>query len=407
MQFDEDEDNTNNTYEYNPKPSKARNNIQQNYHPMMESPPPQFSTIKSSPSTKKSSTKKSSKPQPDDFEEMLNNLAAPIEKMPHNVLSSQPNLTPAKSPKRPIKRKKGDNSQSSRPKMIHTQKTRVNIDDGKRKTKTFITRTTAEPLDSKSNNERNRPRTKNVNYHYMLPDKLPNATFPSEIALNEILNIKNEKLLEQEKGASDSEDASGGVYSFDLSKRNYNKYNSDIVNDLEEILRSPIKGSINQSSTTLNHNESVLETQDDCGRNESYEDEYHNEEVDEEHNEPDPIRYNPRPKRNIKPKSSLKVSPSSIKQEDKVSTRKSYNKVTKYGDRVIKTEQEISINEDYDDDDDNENDNSTINNSDSKSSNVPDSINCNATDSAHYKCEMCSAVFTDRAQLLVHVPVHI
>lgn len=32
-----------------------------------------------------------------------------------------------------------------------------------------------------------------------------------------------------------------------------------------------------------------------------------------------------------------------------------------------------------------------------------------ATANAHnlYKCEMCSEVFSDRAQLLVHVPIHI
>lgn len=405
MQFDEDEeeDDANNTYEYNPKSNKTRNI--QNYRALESPPPPQYQQIKQSPPAKKQNAKKLSKPSNDDFEEMLNNLAAPIEKMPHNVLSNNP--VPVKSPKRPIKRKKGDHGQSSRPKMIHTQKTRVNIEDGKRKTKTFITRTTAELLDSKSNNERNRPRTKNVNYHYMLPDKLPNATFPSEIALNEILNIKHEKLLEQEKGASDSEDASGGVYSFDLSKRNYNKYNSDIVNDLEEILRSPIKGTIHQSPSTLNRNEPILETNDHTGLNESYDDDHNNGSGKDE---PEPIRYNPRPKRNLKSKSSIKISPSSVKQEEKTPTRKTTNRVTRYEDKVIKTEQEISIHEEFDDDvDDGENHNisTKVNNIEIKSSHVPEPINCNTTSSAHYKCEMCSAVFTDRAQLLIHVPVHI
>lgn len=415
LPFDEDDDDINNTYEYNPKPSKARNS--QNYRNIESPPPPtqlQQSHFQPPPSkiSLPSTTKKSHQKKPaieknlNDFEELLNNLGTPLDKIHHNIITPS-NTSPSKVPKRPIKKKKNDNAQS-RPKMIHTQKTRVNIDDGKRKTKTLITRTTSEQIDSSSNQERNRARTKNVNYHYMLPDKLPNATFPSEIALNEILNIKNEKLLEQEKEASDSEDASIVGYSFDLTKRNYNKYNSDIVNDLEEILRSPIKG--HQSTSSLNHMDTILERTEI--RDDTYDDVEDEEYQQDEQPESEIIRYNPRPKRNLnKHKTISKLSASATKHDDKVPIRKSNhtNRISnnsRYHDKVTIKEEE-NINEDYDDDYDKGNRNDRIMTKNMTPNNVPDANSNNTSSNSLYKCEMCSAVFKDRSQLLVHVPVHI
>ncbi|GLV35915.1 uncharacterized protein CBL_09867 [Carabus blaptoides fortunei] len=76
----------------------------------------------------------------------------------------------------------------SRPKMIHTQKTRVPVDPvgegkGRHKTKTLITRTTPAELAREKaipSVERNRPRTKNVSYHVLQAEKLPVATFGDE-----------------------------------------------------------------------------------------------------------------------------------------------------------------------------------------------------------------------------------
>lgn len=83
-----------------------------------------------------------------------------------------------------------------RPKMIHTQKTRVPVDsqgDGKgRKTKTLITRTTpqVEHMVRGQVGERNRPRTKNVSYHVLQPEKLPVATFDQDNIVEEHDEIK-------------------------------------------------------------------------------------------------------------------------------------------------------------------------------------------------------------------------
>lgn len=96
------------------------------------------------------------------------------------------------------KKFKADTSATvSRPKMIHTQKTRVPVDsqEGKgRKTKTLITRTTPQEhmLRGQVSGERNRPRTKNVSYHVLQPEKYPAATFDqeNENPQEELLGIK-------------------------------------------------------------------------------------------------------------------------------------------------------------------------------------------------------------------------
>lgn len=77
-----------------------------------------------------------------------------------------------------------------RPKMIHTQKTRVPVEIGSdgvkkgQKTKTMVTRTPKVMPDSKAGGfpggERNRPRTKNVSYHVEGRLQMAPATFPKQ-----------------------------------------------------------------------------------------------------------------------------------------------------------------------------------------------------------------------------------
>lgn len=90
------------------------------------------------------------------------------------------------------KKVKSEQPVPSRPKMIHTQKTRVPVEsaDGSKvrhKTKTLVTRT--QPTELKSaTGERIRPRTKNVSYHIYNSDKMQVATFPEDdIAVNNLL----------------------------------------------------------------------------------------------------------------------------------------------------------------------------------------------------------------------------
>lgn len=100
----------------------------------------------------------------------------------------------SKQPPKPKKKTKPEQMVPSRPKMIHTQKTKVAVETGeggkmRHKTKTLITRT--QPTELKSvTGDRIRPRTKNVSYHIFNNEKLPLATFPqddTEQAVNNLL----------------------------------------------------------------------------------------------------------------------------------------------------------------------------------------------------------------------------
>uniref|UniRef100_A0A1B0D1D9 C2H2-type domain-containing protein n=1 Tax=Phlebotomus papatasi TaxID=29031 RepID=A0A1B0D1D9_PHLPP len=142
------------------------------------------------------------------------------------------------------------NSSQSRPKMIRTQKTRVAVEDGKRRTKTLITRTapadivatTASMVQAQTfarGSKQVRARIKNVNFHYQGERMMSPATFsdvPDQMA-QDGLSVKQEPVEMTATATVLEHDGSG------LSKKTYNKYSMDIVNDLEAILRSPIKQS--------------------------------------------------------------------------------------------------------------------------------------------------------------------
>ncbi|KAB0793929.1 hypothetical protein PPYR_13549 [Photinus pyralis] len=111
------------------------------------------------------------------YSDIYNNFTATIENI-NTIVSTKPSK---------VKRKLKNDQQPvpSRPKMIHTQKTRVPVESNeggkiRHKTKTLVTHT--QPTELKSaTGDRIRPRTKNVNYHHMLQsDKIPVATFGEE-----------------------------------------------------------------------------------------------------------------------------------------------------------------------------------------------------------------------------------
>lgn len=190
--------------------------------------------------------------------------------------------------------------QTSRPKMIHTQKMRVPVEDGKRKTRTLITRTSAkdphEPVVPTRLSKRNEKKQKNSN-HYVKDDM--------------------DLLLE--------------------SSRKHLKF-PEVVNDLEEIFRSPIK------SRESN-------------------DEYITSDL---HPPTMPKRTS---KRNAVQTNRYGVEKRTAARDDKLSKAIESPLAEPLN---IKVEAEASFSSDD-----------------------------------VFTCEMCSAVFRDRAQLLVHVPVHI
>lgn len=246
-----------------------------------------------------------------------------------------PTITSVVSVKAPPKRAKKPTKydlQPSRPKMIHTQKTRVPVEDGKRKTKTLITRTTAAKEAGHSKSTRNR-------------------------------TIEHKTIVKEEEGLTETE------ILLELSRKNL-KYSPDVVNDLEEILRSPIKGKDNN-------------------------DEYITSDV--------LTSYSARPQRSSTRRSVVPAAlyVTGAHKSQKPNTKSSGENARKYKIKESPTSSStVTAIDDHDMSYEESNikqemDEEFIMNSDGTS------------ESAKFTCSMCSAVFRDRSQLLVHVPIHI
>lgn len=162
---------------------------------------------------KKGAAKKQKKAPPkvlDDssYSDVYNSFSTAIESINTIVNNS-------KTSAKPKKKIKSEQPVPSRPKMIHTQKTRVPVesaDGGKvrHKTRTLVTRT--QPTELKSaTGERIRPRTKNVSYHIYNSDKMQVATFPEDdIAVNNLL-------ASDMNSVGSSHDQSNGTVHFEQS----------------------------------------------------------------------------------------------------------------------------------------------------------------------------------------------
>ncbi|GJQ87811.1 hypothetical protein Trydic_g18662 [Trypoxylus dichotomus] len=141
------------------------------------------------PAKKKKQPKQSPKPAANvtGFADMYNSFSTAIENIGSIVKSNS---------SKNKKKVKQEHVVPSRPKMIHTQKTKVAVEttEGGRvrhKTKTLVTRT--QPMELKTtamtSNERVRPRTKNVSYHILNPEKHPLATFPDDDTTQAVNNL--------------------------------------------------------------------------------------------------------------------------------------------------------------------------------------------------------------------------
>lgn len=152
-------------------------------------------------------------------------------------------------------------SSGSRPRMIHTQKTRVAVTDGKRKTKTVITKDIKSQPQHNSNEaypalEFKRSRNRTVPTYREIPsDKISSESFPllddgqeeddpddpeDQAALDALSNSTSQR---RQQEVPSYEDLLNQNLLMEISRKDryMDKFNSDIVNDLEEILRSPVK----------------------------------------------------------------------------------------------------------------------------------------------------------------------
>ncbi|XP_012226507.1 uncharacterized protein [Linepithema humile] len=159
------------------------------------------------------------------YQNVLKSFESSLQNINSIVSNSKLNTTKAKFSKKKLRKEEKKQEaqaspQSGRPKMIHTQKTRVPVEVGSdgakkgQKTKTMVTRTPkVMPNEHKAGvfpgGERNRPRTKNVSYHVEGKQQIAPATFPvkkenapSVQAQQKLVVIKQEPGIQKTVGDS-------------------------------------------------------------------------------------------------------------------------------------------------------------------------------------------------------------
>ena len=127
---------------------------------------------------------------------------------------------------------------SSRPKMIYTQKTRVSVADGKRKTRTMIQK---QVLQSKAKPQPTRVNRKQLQRKQVMKDPFEHdessETWSNDDPNEDVLDT----LLKRERKLSE-------------------KFTIDLVNDLQEILRSPLKNNEDKNHSKSDDDDENLDT---------------------------------------------------------------------------------------------------------------------------------------------------
>ncbi|XP_019756568.1 zinc finger protein 41 isoform X2 [Dendroctonus ponderosae] len=299
----------------------------------------------------------------------------------HTIESNDSVLLP-KSPTSKVKYTKKKINEGvpipSRPKMIHTQKTRVPVETGedgriRHKTRTLVTRT--QPAEIKSSTgERIRPRTKNVNYHILNAEKLPLATFPIDDQTEEAVeNLLRETVDDSANGevlteefVEETDIAAEQIVETEVpvpvslvevrTRRNSTRSSRNVIgpgSKVRLVKEGMVVSKIRRSSESQNEPESILP------------DIHHTDQIyvkDEHHNNQN--------------------------QHDDVVSEAPEN-ISEYTSKMQNIKRELM-------------DPSALHELAEISMRHANSATNNI-----FKCEMCDEVFTDRGQLLVHVPIHI
>ncbi|XP_060527887.1 zinc finger protein 16 [Cylas formicarius] len=350
--------------------------------------------------TRRSSRKSSSSPRPS-ISETCEDLYSGVSPPPEHV---SPSMTIPKSPTSKTKAKKGKTESGplpSRPKMIHTQKTRVPVEPGedgrvRHKTRTLVTRT--HPAEIKSaTGERIRPRTKNVSYHILTPEKYPVATFlenePQQAVENLLKQTESESNLLEDQQQSTT---NGDIFDEQIVEQTPEVAAEQIVeaeplaataevknrrNSLR-IARSNVIGAgsrirlvkggmliskAKRNSESQSESESIPTLQADVYIKQESSQNVNNTSDGELNSETFTI------------KSEIALGPAEMNESSPQGETNTPN--------VVHVKQELM-------------DPSALHELAEISMQHANSHNL-------YKCEMCDEVFTDRAQLLVHVPIHI
>lgn len=148
---------------------------------------------------------------------------------------------------------------SSRPRMIHTEKSRLPPENASKKTRgrSYITRTSTNESSSQLTSQL--VKSCGVSSSRIVDDYeiISPATHPPNQISSSPLHIKQEQEQQQQRTQFMYDDTHLMIHTAMLREKTYDKFNPSIVNDLEEILRSPLKHDRNtrlrftsESSTT-------------------------------------------------------------------------------------------------------------------------------------------------------------
>ncbi|KAK0174371.1 hypothetical protein PV327_010148 [Microctonus hyperodae] len=337
----------------------------------------------------------------DGFQNILKNFESSMQNIKTPINSSK-SLTSLKSKLLKKKMKKDEKksidaqsqqSQHGRPKMIHTQKTRVPVELGSdgvkkgQKTKTLVTRTPKVILNEHKQGtiqggERNRPRTKNVSYHVEGKLQMTPATFPKPKEFDSILNTQPYTHIEIKEEVNITRKTIQ-----ELTKHeNNNGVGNAIAKPESPTKRKSVRGKNLKRLT----------------RQMSIKQEPHNDRIDDE----DVADNN----------NSVLVSPAILDTTKVVDNMMVGFKTNNMNEEEV--EEQETILPDLDDINHTEEVSnkkmklrvkveSTSEHQHMMQSVADDVAETIIPDTIEYTCEMCSAVFASRTELLIHVPIHI
>lgn len=345
------------------------------------------------------------------FESSLQNINSIVSNSKLNASKSK--VSKKKMRKEEKKQEAQASNQSGRPKMIHTQKTRVPVEVGSdgakkgQKTKTMVTRTPkVMPNEHKSGifpgGERNRPRTKNVSYHIEGKSQIAPATFPTKSAKEDVstMSIQQQQLLANIKQEPGVQKTTGD------SHRN-NNGNILALGKTQESKRksssAAVKRTKRQKHTVVKHvelNTSILpdvEEQQQQQQLQLRNNNNNNNNTTTMENSGDPVRLMEHAVDGSNLEVAFEASVVTAQEDDEEESILPHNSVQEMGNgdnvklsvKVESAPQTRML---------------AVHSVITPVDDVPETI---IPDTVEYTCEMCAAVFSSRAELLVHVPIHI
>ncbi|XP_032675506.1 zinc finger protein 420-like isoform X3 [Odontomachus brunneus] len=356
------------------------------------------------------------------YQNVLKSFESSLQNINSIVSNSKLNTSKSKLSKKKLRKeeKKSEtqaSNQSGRPKMIHTQKTRVPVEVGSdgvkkgQKTKTMVTRTPkVMPNEHKvgifPSGERNRPRTKNVSYHIEGKQQLSPATFSKMKEEVDSTSTQQQQQSQQQLLLANIK-VELGTQKIAPTGDSHRNNNGNMLALVKNDSQTKKKSTALKKSKRQKH----IIKQERSDTSESGIEEQEQQQHQEHH---------------------LQLRNNNSVMENRSAHARMMEHAMDGSNLEVAFEASVVTAEGHEDEDDDEEEESIlpdtgeeIGNGDVKLSvkvesapqrmlavhsvitpvdDVPETI---IPDAVEYTCEMCAAVFSSRAELLVHVPIHI